>query len=67
MHVCACVVFVYEYSCLKIYKVTCKHTYVNSIVVSFEGLLDYACIEPYLVISSITNKHNPINLQMRPL
>ena len=24
-----CVVFVYEYSCLKIYKVTCKHTYVD--------------------------------------
>ena len=25
---CACVMFVYEYS-LKIYKVTCKHTYVD--------------------------------------
>ena len=59
MHVCACVVFEYEYSCLKIkfYKVTCKHTYVDSIVVSFEGSFNYtmSCIEA-LVTSLSTDQ-----------
>ena len=36
MRVCACVVLVYEYSCLKICKVTCNTVYVDFIVVSFE-------------------------------
>ena len=49
-------VFRCSYSCLKIYKVTPKHTYVDSIVVAFEGLFDYACIEPYLVISLSTDQ-----------
>ena len=57
---CVCVLCLCRNTCtvfLKIYKVTCKHTWM--LVVSFEGLFNHACIEPTWLSSPLQTKFGP--------